>query len=491
MQFPVPARADIFRQLQSHRLPVERAHDSPGEFAAYVSREQARPWRMARHHQVLDGKLLDLVHGRSSRLMVFEPPRHGKSEHGSKYFPAWFLGQFPHKHIILASATDQLAGEFTRAARDVFAEWGPQVFNVALRQDVRASDLWMTTHGGSMRGVGVGAGIMGRGADLFIIDDYFGKWEEALSEAERRRRHQWLHATMQTRLSPTGVVLLICTRYHPDDPAGLLLREQQYGGAKWDVIRFPAIAEEDDPLGRNPGEALWPEQWPLEKLEAFRSSYIAAGMPWMWEAMYQQNPPMVLDAEFDQRWFTDEIWFSDWPQPRDVVVRVVAVDPSLGKSDKADFSAIISLAKDIHGVYWVEADIERRPAPAIIDRGLGLYREVNAQALGCETNQFQELLGQQFEETAAQRGQHVWFCGIHNHTPKPTRIRSLTTILAQGRLRIRRTPGGQILFDQLRTFPGNKHDDGPDALEMGVRLCEHILRGTVREAPEYDEQVVV
>lgn len=175
---------------------------------------------MDRHHAVLDAELVKLARGTEQRLIVQQPPRHGKSELGSKYFPAWFLGLNPTKHVILASATDDLAAEFSAAARDVLVEHGEQWFGVRISRNNQAAHHWKVEHrdgvhrwrqGGSMRAVGVGASIFGRGADLLIVDDYHGKVEEALSEAERSRRHRWFHGTMKTRLSPGGVVMIIAT----------------------------------------------------------------------------------------------------------------------------------------------------------------------------------------------------------------------------------------------------------------------------------------
>jgi len=243
--------ADCLEDLLQGTTAIQRAQHSPGEFARFASGHR---WRMAKHHAHLDSYLIELAHCRRRRVMVQEPPRFGKSEHGSKYFPAWYLGKFPDRHVILASATDDLATEFSLATRDVFEEFAPQVFpGIELRRDVRSSAHWKTNKGGSMRAIGIGGGVMGRGADLFIIDDVFGKFEECLSEAERGRRHRWIHGTMKTRLSPNGVALFIGTPYHNDDPMARLLKEQAEGREQWDLVRFPAIAEVHDILGRAPG----------------------------------------------------------------------------------------------------------------------------------------------------------------------------------------------------------------------------------------------
>ncbi len=152
------------------------------------------------HLLLLDRALTDLSRGKLNRLIVQMPPRHGKSTLGSQFFPAWYLGTFPDRHVILTSATDELALDFSTAARDIMLEHGPRVFGVRLR-GVKAAHRWAVSGGGSLRAAGVGGSIMGRGADLLIVDDYCKNSEAALSETQRRKVHQWFMSTSSTRLT--------------------------------------------------------------------------------------------------------------------------------------------------------------------------------------------------------------------------------------------------------------------------------------------------
>src|SRR5690606_13671556 len=144
------------------------------------------------------------------------------------------------------------------------------------------------------------------------------------------------------RLSRRGAVVVIATRWHKDDLIGRLLEESKQGGDQWEVISLPALADENDPLGREPGEELWPERqievdgeletigFGQENLNQTRAAYYAGGYPWMWEALYQQKPPEVIDAEFDPAWFGEHVMFDQWPDLASIRFRVVALDPSLG-----------------------------------------------------------------------------------------------------------------------------------------------------------------
>lgn len=435
-----------------------------------------------------------MARGKCRRLIVEMPPRHGKSELCAKYFTAWYRGTFPERKVCLASATHPLASKWSAEARDLLGEHGRGLFGVNLREDKQAAGEWALEEGGETRAVGVGGSLFGFGFHVAVIDDYFGSIEQALSQAERDRCHRWFHGTIRNRLEDeaTGAIAILATRYHKDDLVGRLLKEQEHGGDQWRVIRLPALAELNDPLGREVGEALWPEKWSQGYLEREQRSLSQGGYPWMWEALYQQTPPEIIDSEWPTEYFDDHIWFDDWNEAGDVACNVIAIDPSLGKSVKSDYSAIVMLAKDLEGTYWVDADLRRRPSSVIVRDALDHHRAFKPVALGCETNQFQELLRGQFEEKAETDGQHIWFCGINNHLPKRVRIRSLTPLLAKQKLRFKRhSPGVSLLLEQLKGFPSHKYDDGPDALEMAIRLCESILQGTVASGePQYEEQAV-
>jgi predicted phage terminase large subunit-like protein len=435
---------------------------------------------MARHVTAIDRELCALAAGRLKRLIIQMPPRHGKSELCSKYFPAWYLSTFPERNVILTSATDDLAMDFSVAARDIVAEWG-SLFGTQLRADRASAQRWQTTAGGGLRAAGVGGAIMGRGADLLIIDDYFKNVEEALSETVRRKMYQWYLTTSRSRLSPKGVQVIIATRWHFNDLIGEILKTATVTGEEWKIISFPAIGQD--------GAALWPEQWPNSLLEVTKRSYYESGYPWMWEALYQQVPPETIDTEWPPEYFAD-IWTDRWPDEK--LITVVALDPSLGESDESDYSAFVCVAKGHDGIYYVDANVARRPSTEIVEAGIQWMGRYKPDAFGCETVQFQQLLLPLFREQIHRVGLTLSdVFGIRNNSrgsrykdQKNTRIRSLTYALARGLIKIRRSPGSSLLVEQLKGFPSHQFKDGPDALEMAIRLCEDLLRGAGLEGDE-------
>lgn len=269
---------------------------SPAKFAHYASKGK---WQLAPHLKLLNQKLLAVARGEIKRLIVQMPPRHGKSELISKYFPAWFIGTHPDKRVILASYESDFAQTWGRAARDLLQEHG-ELFGVTLNRDSSAASRWdLVGRSGGMSSMGVGGAITGKGADVFVIDDPIKGPEEAHSHTTREKQWEWYRSVAHTRLEPGASMVLTMTRWHEEDLAGRLLEEAQNGGEQWEVVSLPAIAEEGDPLGREVGEPLWPERFPLEDLaskERTSGSYV-------WSALYQQRPTPAAGNIIQRHWF--------------------------------------------------------------------------------------------------------------------------------------------------------------------------------------------
>lgn len=418
--------------------------------------------------------------------MVAMPPRHGKSELTSKWTPAWHQGLYPTRDLILSSATDELVTDFSQAALDIMLEHGQRLFGQAVRRDIRARRRWQMQAGGQVRAAGIGGSIMGRGAHGLLIDDFLKNAEEALSETTRESIYRWYLSTASTRLTPKAWVCIVATRWHRQDLIGKLLDDGRTRGENWVYIRLPALAEENDPLGRKVGEALWPEMFPYDWLCRARDKYVASGYEWFWEALYQQNPPETIDAEFSGSYFPDSMWFNDWPRLDDFVFRIQTCDPSLGATDKSDYQAHVMLGLDRFGTMWIEGDLRRRDRVQVVSDMVDIASWWRPLALGVESNQWQVLLADQVyaQSKGSGLGLPVW--EMPNWANKIVRIRAtLTPYLARGEFRFRDTPGTRLLVEQLRGFPTAKFDDGPDSLEMAVRLCRQLFdSGAHNQTPD-------
>lgn len=281
------------RLMQS--LLLQRAWKAtPAAFAERLSARRTpkfkaarkKQWTRQRHLTLISDKLAEAAFEKNKRIIINIPPRHGKSELCSRYFPAWFLEHFPGDEIILASYGGNYAKTWGRKVRNLIKDNQDILANVHLDADSQNAAEWLTTMEGGMVSRGVGGDMTGRGCRLLLIDDPVKNWKEAYSETQRNGVWEWYQSTASTRLEPDGSIVLIMTRWHDDDMAGRCVRDMEHGGDKWEVINLPALAEENDPLGREIGEALWPDRFSREKLLSIKRRV----GPLVWEGLYQQNP---------------------------------------------------------------------------------------------------------------------------------------------------------------------------------------------------------
>lgn len=237
-------------------------------------------------------------------LTIEAPVRCGKSVYIDWHFPAWLMGTFPHKHVGLASHEQTFATSWGAKARDTLLEFGSS-FGVQIKRDIRSRGWWETEgHDGSMRSFGMdGGGITGRGFDVLILDDLIKNAAEAESETHRKTQVEFLRGTAMQRLEPGGLLIVMMARWHEDDLIGFVHREMP---GQFKRLRLPAIAEEPteefpepDAMGRKPGEALWPQRFPLGVLARRRKR---AG-EYYFNANYQQRPSPPQGSVFQRTWW--------------------------------------------------------------------------------------------------------------------------------------------------------------------------------------------
>lgn len=299
-------------------------------------------WKAAAHHEVTAFEIVQCATQPDGRLLIQEPPRHGKSELTSKWTPAWYLHLWPWKRVIVASYEASLASEWGAEVRNILIEHG-YPYGVEIAVDTRAKDGWKTLQGGGMWTAGVGGGLTGRGADLLIIDDPVKNWEEASSVVYRKRAMNWYLSVARTRLAPGGSVIIVQTRWHQDDLSGQLEAAGKVDGDKWKLLRLPAIAVEDEThvrgidregklrvWTRRKGEVLWPTAYPKTTIEATRATL----GPVVFSALYQQTPSPAEGSILKRGWWRR---WNGLPDPQERTGALISVDSSFkGKTD-SDF----------------------------------------------------------------------------------------------------------------------------------------------------------
>ncbi len=221
--------------------------------------------------------------GDTPRLMVLMPPGSAKSTYTSILFPPWFMGRNEGMSVLGVSNTTDLAERFSRRVRNIVGT--RQFSNIfpgnGLSADSAAAGNWETLKGGEFFAAGMGSAIAGRRADLGLIDDPIKTRQEADSDRVRQTQWDWYVNDFLTRLKPSARQIVIQTRWHEDDLGGRILERE---ANRWRVIKIPMLAVNDDPLGRQPGERLWPEWFTEEMITTARMDTRA------WNALYQQEP---------------------------------------------------------------------------------------------------------------------------------------------------------------------------------------------------------
>ena len=481
------------------RIRREQARRHLVDFAEYVS-----TWYQAYPHHVLIAEALEQV-GRYiatggkegiGRLMVFMPPRHGKTELVSRQFPAWLLGRRPDTRIILTSYNGDRANANSRAARDlvmdqrygcVFGDMSSMDAPVEISDDSRSVTAWdlAKPNRGGVVAAGVGGGITGTGAHLLVVDDPVRNREEAESQARRDYVWQWWTSTAYTRLEQGGAVVIILTRWHPDDLAGRLLSEMVSDpmADQYTVINLPATWErpstpegkdfeqyhndmllngiwtdETDQLGRAEGEALWPEKYDVTDLARIEANV----GPHDWSSLYGQSPIRREGAMFKPEWF-DVV---EKP-PEKVVARVRYWDKA-GKEGGGDYTAGVLMSKTAEGRYYVEHVVREQLSIYRRNKKIRKMIDMDLTLPGPTTRAWHELEGGSAGPEAAinlvkeMEGRPIQPDPVGNKS-KEVRASALANACEAQLVHLVKSNWNREFIDELMMFPRGKHDDQVDA----------------------------
>lgn len=406
-------------------------------------------------HGVIASQIDRVLAGNLTKLMLSLPPRAGKSESVTIRLPVRFLEQFPEKRVIVAAYNRDLAKTFTGQSLALYRRRHPEMV------EREAEDEWSNKAGGSVRAVGVGSGVTGHGGDLIIIDDPVKGYEEATSPAYQDRLWQWWINDMRTRRNDMErtPVIIIQTRWTELDLTGRILDGSD--GKNWLVLNFPAIAEDEDILGRKRGESIWQDRMPIAELEALRED-----MGLRFEALYQGQPTPVEGALFKSEWFR----YGDVPGVLVAKVRFwdLAESAVNKKNQDPDWTAGAAMSLYLDGEvyrYHIDHVAAIRAEPG--DRDQFVLRTAIAD------KELYDVHIQAFEETSKSvthgmrlmlTPQGIQVDGIRSARDKVTRTVNLRADMQMGRVAFGIGSWVRDTQREMLRFPGGSHDDQVDAV---------------------------
>ncbi len=415
--------------------------------------------RPAAHHRRLLAELQAVAEGRVDRLIVSMPPGSAKSTYCSVLLPAWWLRRHPGHSIIAACHTEALAHSFGRRARALVAEHA-DLLGIRLAHGERAAGRWSVEDGGSYFAAGVRGPIVGRRADLVLIDDPVKNHAEADSPLAREALWQWLQADLMPRLKPGGRIVLVMTRWHEDDLGGRLLA----GPERWETLCLPALAEAGDPLGRVLGAPLWPE-WESAELLARKRRTVGERM---WHALFQQRPRPDAGTLFRP----EQIVLIDAGAAFAGAVRawdLAATEAAHGHDP--DWTVGLKLGRREAGMCVLDV-VRLRGGPLAVEQAIIATAEADGRGVAIGLPQDPGQAGKQQVAHLRRRlaGFHV--TASTESGSKLTRAGPVSAHVEAGGLAALRAPWTAALLDELRDFPHGRHDDQVDALARAFALVE-------------------
>lgn len=498
----VSVRAQDPQAARAERARRELARRHLIDYSKYVA-----PWyQPAKHHIYLAEKLERVkryieTKGKEGigRLLICEPAQYGKTEQASRLFPSWVLGDLPDTRIILCSYGADLATENSRHTRNyVGSEAYARLFGnrsavdepVELSPESRSVVSWnLKDHRGSVFAAGVGGGITGRPANLIVIDDPFKSREDAESETYRKKVMSWYRSVIYPRVAntPGAAIIIMHTRWDQEDLAGQLLTQMvsDPDADQWDVVFLPATAlQEDeypkteaefrenllrgiyipmggDPLGRQPGEALWRERSDEKKLAATRANMLDQD----YMSIFQQLPRMAVGE------FFDDDNFKIIEKAPENLQWYRYCDLALGESQTSDKNSSVAVALDEKTGNLILRDrIKERNLDeflAQVKTAMLSDNEVGTE-WGIERNNFQRLVVKEFlKDKSLVR---VRIRGVDAENDKVSRARPWQLRAKQGHVKLVRGPWNLDFVREVTSFPKGRHDDDVDTVSGGVQM---------------------
>jgi predicted phage terminase large subunit-like protein len=415
-------------------------------------------YKVGPHHRRLAHIFEDIAAGKKKRVIVNIAPRHGKSELISYLAPAWFLGKFPHKKVIMSSHTADLAVSFGRRVRnlvgsDAYKDIFPQV---ELQADSKSASRWGTNFNGEYFAIGVGGALAGRGADLFIIDDPHSEQEAKQNRPDVfEPAWEWFQSGPLQRLMPGGAIIVVMTRWSKLDLTGQIIDHMSHNddADQWEVVEFPAIINE---------KPLWPEFWSIEELLSKK-----AGMdPRYWQSQYMQAPTSAEGALIKREWW--RVWEEDDPPACQFII--MSLDAAQETNTRADYNSLTTWGVFFHeesnnyNIILLNSIEQRLEFPELKALVLEEYRAwqpdsfiVEKKSNGAALYQEMRRMGLPIAEFTPGKGQD-----------KISRVNAISDLFSAGIVWAPDRRWARELIEQCNDFPSGKNDDMVDSTSLAL-----------------------
>jgi len=320
--------------IASSITPEALAYSLPGGLAKLAFPN----WIYGPHLKAVEDYIIRILNGESIKLMVSMPPRHGKTMFLSRVLPAFFLGRFPDTRVMLITHHTDFSRTQSRVARNIIDAFGKTVFDIEISPDTASAAEWDIAGGqGGMEALGAGGSVMGKGANLLLMDDLVKGIEMASNVNLMEKQWEWFKTDVYPRMEPGASAIIIMTRWTTYDIIGMIEAEKKEdpGGpfAEWETINFPALAIENDVLGREVGQPLFPARIDLKMLDRIKGVMDSL---W-WEALYQGNPVPAKGNIINTDWLKS---YDKVPNRRKLEMLIISADTAQKETEIADFTAI-------------------------------------------------------------------------------------------------------------------------------------------------------
>lgn len=453
---------------------VDELNNRKANKAAYMDliefcKRMQPDYLVGKHHKILATMLMGIERGDKDRICVNIPPRHGKSQLVSIYFPAWFLGRNPDKKVMMVSHTTDLAVDFGRKVRNLISsdEYRAIFPTVSLAQDSKSAGRWNTNSGGEYYACGIGSALAGRGADLLLVDDPHSEQDVINGNFEVfEKAYEWFTFGARTRLMPGGRVAIIQTRWHMDDLTGRVTRDMVNNDLsdQYEVVEFPAILEiESKKSGKVVHKPLWPEFFDMKALERTKAS-----MPvFQWNAQYQQQPTAEEAAVVKREWWQE--WTSENPPVCEYII--MSLDAAAEKHNRADFTALttwgvfLNEEENAYHIILLNSIKERLEFPELKALAMQEYSEWEPDSFIVEKKSSGAALYQEMRRTGLPVQEYTPHRGSGD---KMARLNSVADIIASGMVWVPQTRWAEEVIEEIAGFPFMSHDDLVDSTVMAL-----------------------